>query len=71
MTRLRHAVVAAREIGHLRERDAVPRLRFIEETRRPQRVAVQRCGVGAVGIRVHQFLGLPAREIEFRYAERR
>ena len=69
--RSRQAVVAAREIGHLRERRAVAGLGLVEESRRPQGVAVERRRVRAVRIRLHQPLRLPPREVEFRDAEGR
>ena len=69
--RPRHAVMSPRELRRERQRVAILLFGLLEQPGGPQRVAVEREHLGTARRRLHQRLGLRAREHELRDAQRR
>ena len=69
--RARPAVMAARQVRRRLQGRVVQRFGFLEESRRPERVAVERHRLRVSGLGAMQLVRLPARELEIRHAQRR
>jgi len=64
-------VVAARQSRRHPQRVVILRLGLLEQTRRPERIAVKSHRIRRFGIRLVELLGFVAREDEFGHAQRR